>query len=543
MPALADNSKSPRSGPLSWRWWPAALLVALAFLAVLWLRGREEVPFQQRNLQTLTVLLSAGVLLLVWWLTFSRVPWRLRLKAAGVVLGVLLLFSATFRIRGVTGDLIPILEPRWKRSAVVLPAPAPDVGQPSEAVVTLTLRRADFPQFLGPDRTGVLREPVLDPDWASRPPQLLWRRPVGAGWSGFAISGDFAVTQEQRGEEEQVTCYHVADGRPLWSHSDRARYASTLAGEGPRCTPTVVGNRVFTLGATGILNCHARDTGEVIWARNIADDAGTRPPEWGYSGSPLVFEDKVIVSAGGRDGRSLLAYDAETGEPVWSAGNEAAGYSSPIATELAGQRQILIFNAGQITAHEPADGRVLWDYPWGNGHPHVAVPVVTDPDHVLFSSGYGVGSELLQIKRQPGDVLAASQVWQSRRMKAKFANLVARGGFLYGLDDGMLACVDLEDGSLRWKEGRYGHGQGLLVNDLLLLMSEQGELVLLRPTPDAPNELHRIRVFTQKTWNPIALAGDLLLVRNDQEAAALRVATLPTAIPPESPTTGPQPMR
>jgi outer membrane protein assembly factor BamB len=127
-----------------------------------------------------------------------------------------------------------------------------------------------------------------------------------------------------------VSCYHVADGRLLWSHADRARYATTIAGEGPRCTPTVVGDRVYTLGATGLLNCLERQTGRFIWGRNIAEEAGTRPPEWGYSGSPLVIHDTVIVSAGGRSGRSLLAYHAETGEPAWSAGNERAGYSSPL---------------------------------------------------------------------------------------------------------------------------------------------------------------------------------------------------------------------
>ena len=534
MPDLANNPESPKSEPRKWRWWPAALLLVVSFLVVLWFRSRDDLTFQQRNTIILATILSTGVLLFVWWLTFSRVRWRLRLTVAGVALGILLVFSATFRIRGVTGDLIPILEPRWARPVTELPAPAPEPARPAATGVAPAATRADFPQFLGPDRTGVLREPVLDSDWSNRPPTLLWRQPVGAGWSGFAIAGDLALTQEQRGDDEIVSCYHVADGRLLWSHADPARYATTIAGEGPRCTPTVVGDRVYTLGATGLLNCLERQTGRFIWGRNIAEEAGTRPPEWGYSGSPLVIHNTVVVSAGGRSGRSLLAYHAETGEPAWSAGNDRAGYSSPFATELAGQPQILIFNATQITAHATDDGRVLWEYPWGRGHPHVSIPVVTSPHHVLFSSGYGVGSELLELKRQSDDTLAASQVWLSRRMKAKFANLFARDGFLYGLDDGMLACLDLEDGSQRWKEGRYGHGQGLLVNDLLLLMSEPGELILLRPTPDAPNELHRIRVFNQKTWNPIALAGDLLLVRNDQQAAAFQVATLAPASHPDA---------
>ena len=190
---------------------------------------------------------------------------------------------------------------------------------------------------------------------------------------------------------------------------------------------------------------------------------------------------------------------------------------------LAGRRQILAYNHRHITAHDAADGAVLWEYPWGRGYPHVAVPVVAGPDRVLFSAGYGVGSELLEIKPAADGRLAAERVWQSLKLKAKFANPVARDGFLYGLDDGVFTCLDLRDGAPKWKEGRYGHGQGLLVGDLFLLMAENGELVLLRPTPAGPGELHRFRVFSSKTWNPPALAGDLLVVRNDLEAVCLRV--------------------
>jgi outer membrane protein assembly factor BamB len=247
-------------------------------------------------------------------------------------------------------------------------------------------------------------------------------------------------------------------------------------------------------------------------------------PGWGFSGSPLVMDARVHVSAGGKTNRSLLAYDAITGTNVWSGGTASVGYSSPLAATLAGVPQILIFNGSCISAHATQTGEVLWEYPWGVHQPHVAMPVVVGSNRVVFSSGYGVGAELLEIGPGQTNTLAARRVWRSIRMKAKFANLVARDGFLYGLDDGVMACVDLQDGSLRWKEGRYGHGQGLWVDDLYLLMAENGELILLRPTPDAPNALGRFSVFRDKTWNPIALSGPLLVVRNDREAAALRLS-------------------
>jgi outer membrane protein assembly factor BamB len=510
----------PQPSPPRLRWWPA--LVILVGLAV-WIgvvRANDGVAFQQRNIQTAQAALAGLALLLLWWSFFSRAPKRLRLTVSLVVLGALVAAAALFRIRGVSGDLVPILEPRWVKRELTVPPPNAVPAAPATSVAGA---RADFPQFLGPARTAVLAGPKLATDWAARPPAVLWRQPLGAAWSGFSIVVGRAFTQEQRGEVECVTCYDLATGKLLWLHADQARYATTIAGEGPRATPTVVGDRVFSFGATGLLNCLDAATGRPLWQRDTANDAGAAVPEWGFTSSPLVSDGRVIVSAGGRRNQSLLAYAVADGAPLWGGGSAAAGYSSPMLATLAGAPQVLSFNLGFITAHSPTDGKVLWQYPWGVGYPHVAMPVVTGPDRVLFTSGYGVGAELLAIERADTGRLAPRQVWKSNRLKAKFANPVLRDGFVYGLDDGILVCVDAADGSLRWKEGRYGHGQGLLVGEHYLLMAESGELVLLRPTPDAPNELARFRAFTAKTWNPIALAGDLLLVRNDQEAACLRL--------------------
>lgn len=511
----------PARPPL--RLWPAGLIGALLAAALVVIRQLDHLPYQSRNLASLAAGLAALALLWLWWLGGSRAPWRWRLMGCGAVLVLAGLGAALFRIRGVTGDLVPILEPRWRRA----PAQAAAVPQPEPPARTdqpVQTPRADFPQFLGPNRDGVIPGVRLDPDWAARPPQVLWRRPVGAAWSGFAVVGDRALTQEQEGEQELVTCYDLATGRPLWRHADPARYFTTLAGEGPRCTPTVASNRVYTLGATGLLNCLALADGRRLWSRPITADAGSTVPEWGFAGSPLVWAGKVIVSAGGREDRSLLAYQAETGALVWHAGTRAANYSSPALLPLAGRPQVLMFNSRFITAHDPHTGRVLWEYPWGTGHPNVALPVAVGPNRVVFSSGYGVGAELLEVAEDAAGELSARRVWKSPRLKSKFANFVTREGHLYGLDDGVLVCVALADGAQRWKDGRYGHGQMLLVEDLLLVTAENGELVLLRPTPEAPNELHRFRVFSAKTWNPPALAGDWLLVRNDREAAGLRLA-------------------
>jgi outer membrane protein assembly factor BamB len=275
---------------------------------------------------------------------------------------------------------------------------------------------------------------------------------------------------------------------------------------------------VYTLGSTGVLNGLDLQTGRRLWTRDIARDNDAHQPDWGRSGSPLAIDDLVVVSAGGANGRSLVAYQRETGEPTWHAGSDLASYSSPLIATIAGVRQIVILNQGSVAAHDPASGRILWEYPWPSPQPTVAQPLVLSGDRVLLSAGYGVGSKLLHVTRD-ADALRPSLLWESPRLKAKFTNLVVHDGFVYGLDDGVLVCLDPSNGERRWKSGRYGHGQAILVGDLLLVQTEEGEVVLIEPRPDAHRELTRFTVFNQKTWNPPALAGRLLLVRNDAEAA------------------------
>ncbi len=502
------------------RWWPVPLILLVTAIAIVIAHQQSTSAFQMRNIVIFGLGCVGALLLTLWWLFFSRASWRLRLGVAAAVLGIAGGAAGAFRFHGVTGDFIPIFTPRWKGEVIVPPPPAEDAAGLEKS------GRPDFPQYLGATRNGVLTGgPVLARDWVKEPPQVLWRQPIGIGWSGFAIVGNRAVTMEQRGDEETVTCLDVRTGRQLWAHADPVRFESSFGGNGPRATPTIVEGRVFTLGGTGVLNCLALETGEKIWQRDLYRDAEGGRPEWGYAGSPLVHEGKVIVSAGKSHERSLWAYRTSDGEVAWRNGSQPSSYSSPMLTTLAGVPQILIFNMIAITAHDPATGAVLWEYPWGIRQPHVAQPVPVSPDQVVFSSGYGVGSELLRIQRDAAGALAATRVWKSVNFRVKMASFFERDGLLYGLDDGILACVDWHDGSRRWKDGRYGHGQILLAGDLLLVTAENGEIVLLEPTPDAPNELTRHRVFAGKTWNPPALSGDLLLMRTDQEAACLRLPT------------------
>ncbi len=499
-----------KTGSKGIRWWLLITIIAITVLAGTWIWINDAGQRQEKVFQVVFVAVISVFLILCWLLLFSRLKWRTRILSIGGFVLVILLGIALFRIRGVTGDLVPILEWRWTRT--VGESTMPDFEAASELLV------GDYPQFLGPNRNATLNGIRLARDWATRPPRLVWRQPIGEGWSAFAVVGDSAITQVQEGEKEKVVCYELKTGKLKWSHSDRARFEVVPAGTGPRATPTIVGDRVYTLGATGLLNCLDFATGKSIWSTDIIRDNKSKVPDWGVSGSPLVINDSVIVSAGGMEGKSLVAYHKLTGKISWSGGNDSAGYSSPQLRTLAGAPQILIFNYKSVVSHDPNTGAVLWRYPWPSAE-SVAQPVQLPNDYLLVSSGYGIGSKLLRIQRDVDRKLGANLVWESRGLKAKFTNVVYKDDYIYGLDDGILVCLNISDGKRAWKRGRYGHGQIILVDDLLLIQAESGDVVLLEANPTSHVELGRFSALMGRTWNNPTFAAPYLLVRNDREAA------------------------
>ncbi len=504
------------------RWWPALVILALDLLVLAWVWWFADVIRQNRVITTLFAQIAAASLLLLWFMFFSRARWRDRwLLLAAVALSIFLLITFV-EIDGVSGDLMPRFRLRYAATEKVRegvshlrPAPPPVIPAAGEY--------RNYPQFLGPNRDGILNDLELDRNWAENPPVEVWRRPVGAAWSSFAVANMLALTQEQNGENEEVACYDLRDGRQVWRHSDLARYSTGLGGTGPRATPTVVDGRVYALGATGILNCLDLATGKRYWHKDILQDNDARLAQWGMSGSPLLLDSLVVVCPGGPADRSLVAYARDSGALVWSAGSDKAGYSSPMLATIAGQPQILIFNDANVVSHAPQTGQILWKFPWVEGTQKVAQPIVLDGDRVLVLSGYGVGSKMLQIQRTPDGSLTPRVLWESRRLKPKFANVVVSQEFIYGLDDGILTCVEADTGKRRWKGGRYGHGQLILVNDTLLITTEGGQIVLVEATATEFNELAAVPALSGKTWNNPALAGQYLLARNSEEAVCLRL--------------------
>lgn len=489
--------------------WRALAVLALATAAtLLWVR-RSAASGQERSIASYVIGCVALLLLLAWLLWGAGLRRRGRLGVLGTVVCVCVVGAASVRIVGVTGDFRPVLAWRWSGEEIVDPV--------AEVVPSRTIRGA-FPQFLGPRRDGSVVDPGLSRDWSAQPPVEVWRRGVGAGWSGFAVAGGVAVTQEQHGEREEVTAYDVGSGRLLWRHADRARYATTIAGVGPRATPTIVDGVAFTHGATGLVNALDLATGELLWQRHPARELGAPEPEWGRSASPLVVGGKVVLPVGG-PGALLVALATADGGTVWTAADERVGYSSPVLLELAGHPQIVSFNAASVTGHDPASGALLWRQPFPSNQPNVAIPLALGGDRLLVSAGYGVGSKALQVEPGEGGRLGVRLLWESPRLKAKFTNPVRHGGAVFGLDDGRLVCLDPETGERLWRGGRYGHGQTLLAGDLLVVQAEGGEVALVAADPSGFRELARFRAFRGKTWNPPALVGRHLLLRTDSEAA------------------------
>jgi len=400
------------------------------------------------------------------------------------------------------------------------PAPAASAA-PSE-----TKTAAAWPGFRGPRRDGIVSGVQIQTDWSAKPPVQMWKRPIGPGWSSFAVQGDRFYTQEQRGEDEVVSCYNVSTGEPIWRHKDRARFWESNAGAGPRGTPTLSNGRVYTFGGTGIVNALDAATGAVIWTRNAATDTGAKLPGWGFASSPLVMGDTVIVAAAGH----LVAYDAANGSPRWYGPKSGWGYSSPHRATIDGVEQVLLLNGAGAISVSPADGKVLWEHKWPGDA--IVQPGLTAEGDVLIGTatgmgeGAGIGMRRVAATQGPSG-WTVQERWTTNGIKPYFNDFVVHEGHAYGFDGNLLACVDLKDGARKWKGGRYGAGQLVLLTeqDLLLVLSEQGELALVKASPDQFTEVAaRIPAIEGKTWNHPVLAGDVLLARNAEEMAAFRLA-------------------
>jgi outer membrane protein assembly factor BamB len=477
------------------------------------------------------VVLTAWVL---WLLVSKTATPSLQRVGLCVTLSLAWVLLTLIRLDGLTGDLQPDMHWRWSqtpeeayqaerraREAAEGPvSPLPDDTPP------LVLRPGDWPGFRGPDRDGTVRGVKIATDWSAAPPRRLWRRRVGPACSSVVVVGGRLFTQEQRGEREAVVCCDAATGKEVWSHEDAGRFWEPTAGAGPRATPTFGQGNLYALGATGTLNCLDAATGRLHWARDVKGPSGAAVPPWGYSGSPLIVGNLVVVFAGGESGQDLLAYRAGSGKLAWAASAGQTSYSSPQLATLAGRRQILMLTNRGLASVDATRGTALWEHsiPLPPSAPRSVQPHAFGSRQVLLASEADLGLALLDLQKN-GDDWSATQLWASKDLKPAFNDFVVQGGHAYGFDGRIFGCVELEGGTRRWKKGRYGHGQVLLLAEqqLLLVLSEKGEAILLRASPERSEEMGRFQAVRGKTWAHPVLAHGRLYVRNGEEMACYEV--------------------
>ncbi|HEY7474104.1 MAG TPA: PQQ-binding-like beta-propeller repeat protein [Vicinamibacterales bacterium] len=380
--------------------------------------------------------------------------------------------------------------------------------------------RAYWTDFRGPARDGRYAEMPIFTAWPADGLKPVWKQPIGGGYASFVIAHGRAFTIEQRRAKEVVAAYDVVTGRELWTHSWDGLFQEVMGGDGPRATPTWFDDRVYAVGAHGELQCLEDDTGRMVWRTNILQDNGAVNLQWGMSAAPLIVDDSVIVLPGAPGGKSVVAYDRRTGERVWAALNDQQAYSSPMLVTLADTRQLVVLTATRLVGLTPGKGELLWQYPWATQMGiNASQPLVVSDSRVFISSSYGVGAALIEISRDK-DKFRVREVWRNTRMKNKFTSSVLHEGFIYGLDESILTCLDAATGDMKWKGGRYGYGQIVLASGHIIVLTEDGDLALVRATPAKHEQISRFSAIEGKTWNHPALADGYLLVRNLQEMAA-----------------------
>jgi outer membrane protein assembly factor BamB len=568
----------------SLRVWPAVLLVLLMVAARF---GPELTEGAMAKYWMVAVFgpLLCCLLLLIWWLAASRATWRERLfgflgLVAGAVVAfvlahptmrgpattyltiplglfafalttifqkkapppirtgfaVLLAFagfavSTLLRNEGMTGDYRFSWHPRWTPSAeesMLASAPkSPATISPTaldRSSATNALMHPEWPGFRGVERDGRYIGPRISTNWSVEPPRQLWKIQVGPGWSSFAVAGRMLFTQEQRGPKEAVVCYDADSGKEIWKTEVDARLEDPMGGPGPRATPTLANGALYVTGSTGTFLRLNPLTGEIVWKKELTQLAGSKVPMWGFSASPLVTGTMVIVYGGGTEDKGLLALDAGTGDLRWSAACADNSYGSAQLNKLLDEDSVVVLTRSGVTLLEPATGKARLDYEWKIPQFRALQPHVLGSDTILLPTGMNMGTRAIRVKKNNGQY-AAEELWTSRQLKPDFVDLVSYHGYAYGNDGGLLTCIDLKTGERKWKGGHYGKGQILLLDSsgLLLVLSEQGQVVLVSAEPTEHHELASFQALQGKTWNHPVLLNDRLYVRNSQEAAAYKI--------------------
>jgi outer membrane protein assembly factor BamB len=390
---------------------------------------------------------------------------------------------------------------------VVLAAAATPRGQ-SAAI--------DWPQWRGPDRTGVSKETGLLAQWPKSGPPVAWSAAMlGAGYGSVAVRGDSVWVQGMRNRQSVVSSLNRADGKLQWVRvlgpaGDNDR------GSGPRSTPTADGDRLYVLSESGDLACLRVNDGSVVWQRNILKDFNGRNINWLLSESPLVDGNVVIVTPGGR-GAGMVALDKMSGKTVWVSKelSDEAGYASPVVADVGGVRAIMTITAEAGVGVRASDGKLLWRYsPVANGTANIATPVYSD-GKVFYTTSYGTGAALLGL-RATGQDVRAQEIYFTRDMKNHHGGVVLVNGHIYGYNDSILTCLEFASGKMIWRDRSVGKGAVTYADGHLYILSENNTVGLVEATPAGYREKGRFSVADQgwPSWAHPVVSGGRLYIRN-----------------------------
>jgi outer membrane protein assembly factor BamB len=388
---------------------------------------------------------------------------------------------------------------------------------------------ADWPQFRGPNGDGTTDEKILT-TWPDEGPKALWKLPMGEGFGAVAIVGERAYVMAERNKEEACVAIDVTTGKEVWATALGKTIFEGAGGNGPRSTPTIVGDHVYVLGTYLRLSCLSAKDGKVVWSHDIqAENNGQNMTggikQWGNAMSPIVEGDVVMV-AGGGTGETFLFFDRKTGKLMGKHGDEKITHASPTPTEIGGQRQVVFFTQQGLTSLDAKAGAVLWhaDFPFSTS---TAASPLIDGDVAYCSAGYGVGAGAFQISKS-GKTWKATELW---RMKGKLPNHwstpVALKGHVYGLfgfkefKTEPLKCIEIKTGKELWSQDGFGQGGTILVGENILTQGDQGQLVLTKATPEKYTELARAQVLTGKCWTAPSVANGLVFCRSTKEIVCL----------------------
>jgi outer membrane protein assembly factor BamB len=384
------------------------------------------------------------------------------------------------------------------------------------AGVLSTAHAADWPRWRGSNFDGKSAESVNKSSWGTEGPKELWRGKVGIGWSSMTVVGGRVFTMGNTSGTDAVVALDAKTGAEIWRHTYPCDEKDPNGYPGTRCTPTVDGDRVYTVSRHGDFFCLNAATGKVIWSKNFEKDFKGSTPTWGYAGSPLVEGKLVIVEVGSGDG-AVMAFDKLTGEVAWKSGGGGAGYASPVPYTLEGERAVLIFGPEGLSSLRIADGKKLWDFAWKTSYDvNASTPVVLG-DKVFISSGYNTGCAMIQISGNK-----PVQLWKNKNLRSHMATAVYRDGVLYGFDENELRAIDVKTGAVKWSEGRYGKGSLQMVGDQLLVFGDKGLLALVEVKPDAFKEVASAQILGGKsTWIVPVLSNGLIYARSGETLVAL----------------------